>query len=1269
MAWDGDHLFDYSCSGCFLDTIPGELELHQAFGDIEENLKQNAMCIEQTVKELQSDLSKLCMGGKLQNTGDSLQWISNYNISCVKPFTTPCDQLINFLKALLHFLKTEEGSEEIILQLLLDISTECGVVFPLNSCGASFHVPSSTSVHAVEFNDSLDALSVWDDVRLHLRRFLVDRLQNCQEINYMLPDIQFKVQCLQRLLFLYPESEVLTKYQSIQCKSVQDMLKNNVLTTIDEISFDKVAHGFENMIPVMCTMLRQDMYALRTLVEDSKVLKFINNAYLQNIADELSLIIEKLCEQQLRKNIQNLEKTSKNLNKQKGAVQSVVPQGQGKSGRSLCLAAHQLRCLSRLMKILLHVEKRMKELASEVFLGSISPQHGRNVRGVLKKTLANIDGPSEMNKANIQADQLLLLTESISLEYGWRNAFKSLGYSAAVCLKVVIEDTCSRCLQEEKKQYMSSKSLATSTCPKQATWDQWMEEEQPKKVAKFCSDIMEEFDILLPLALASNESFLQEIRETFLDGCSKVAADMQSRLEERSKEVPSKVPVQNLYIILSTAIFIHNYLTKYENLLKESNTNRLLSLPIQRYQEFIRVIQFQVTNYCIRVCATSIFQDAQSHHWDDSKSFYEGERCSFSIQMWHYYCSALRYDLWSVLPSRLAQQLLAEVLSESLTIFVGRYSQPCPTYNRTSQIRIDITAILLCTENLLWSVCRSAQELLQPSEDKSRWILTIHNNCNALLAALAILTSPLEKLYEIFCNGFSEYISVLQLEPVNNALPEWLHWIQPSYFSNALHGCTSWDKIAVDQYLILLLSQPNCNWYLLLQILMIQECLLPRILLNNASINEENFNDVQTREKCHKQPKLIEAIVMVMIYCKSLPRCLSVVLEDFMDKRQMWNQLNYISDKSEVLKCLKLHISKANKTTLKQLISLLLMWQALESYGTCHHKQMLPESLLNKIPKEWDYLPRELKRRESGKNLTKLMAQAVSVVIGNLPAAISSLPPTIKYFFNLAGKKLHNNSSELRRSCLLFYVIIICQTLEDAKAIELLTSVTIDKWIKDKLSLLSECLQSIMGHQKENSKPIIQKVINSLEKQKPKWIEAQLQKAREMCTEHTYPTAESSSANEKSSFSELTERKISLMLLDICHQPGGSEYLRQIYHIIQLNEDQLKEQIYSWHSSDEKGSLQKPRQLRMQDVEQPLIFNPLHAFNHIGTRNFNQSAITEWNWDWPKLLHCNLELSQLTFRALLANRWEMQADITLDAKEQDMVENLQKLYFSKDRET
>ncbi|XP_078070912.1 uncharacterized protein KIAA0825 homolog [Mustelus asterias] len=1268
MAWEGDYLLDYSCSGCLLDNIPGEMELRQTLGDIDENLKQNAVCIEQTMRELQSDLSKMCIGEKLQNTGDCLQWLSSYNISCVKPFTTPCDQLTSFLKAVLHFLKTEECPEEMIMQLLLDLSAECGVVFPLNSCGASFHVPSTTSVHSIEFNDSLDALSVWDDVRLHLRRFLVDKLQNCQGMNNTLPNIQFKAQCLQQLLFLYPETEVLTKYQSIQCKSVQDLLQSNILTNIDEISFDKVAHGFENMIPVVCTMMRQDLYALRTLVEGTKVLEFINDAYLLNIAEELYIFTEKLCAQQLRKNVQHLAKTNKSLNKQKGAVQFVAPQEQTKEVRNMRLTAHQLRCLSQLMKILLHFEKRMEELTSEVFLGNFPMQHGRNVRGVLKKTLANIDVPSEMNKAHIQAEQLLLVTEPVSLECDWRNAFKGLASSIAHCVKMVIEDTCSGCLQQETNQYTSSKSLATCTHQVKTTWDLYMEEEQPKKIAKFCSDIMEGLDMLLPLALASSESFLQEIRENFLDGCSKVAVDILSRLEERSKEVPSKIPVQNLYVILSTAIFIHNCLTAYENLLKESNINRpLFLLQIQRYQEFIRVIQFQVTNYCIKVCATSIFQDAQSHHWDDAKSFYEGERCSFSIQMWYYYCCALRYDLWMVLPSRLAQELLAEVLSEFLTILACRYSQSCPTYNRTSQIRIDITAILMCTENLLWSVCRSTQELLQPSEDMSRWIFTIHNNCNALLTVLTVLTSPLDKLYEVFCNGFSEYNSTLPLESVNRGLLGWLHWIRLSCFSNELHSSSSCDKVAVKQHLMLLLSQPNCNWNLLLQMLMLQDCLVPRILLNSTFIDQENFADVRTKGKnSDEQSKLIEAIVMVMTYSKSLPRCLSIVLEDYMDKYQLWNQLCYLSDKSEVLRCLNHYISNASKTILKQVISLVLMWQAVEHPVTYHHKQMLPESLLSKIPKEWDYIPREFKRRETGKNLTELIAQAVSVVIGNLPAAIASLPSTIKYLFNLAETKLHN-IPKLQKSCLLCYVMTICQTLEDGNAVELLTSVTIDRWSKDKLGLLSECLQSIMGQQKESPKPIIQKVINCLEKQKPKWIDAQLRKARELCTEHTFLTDEGCFAQEKDSFAELTKQKISMILMDICHQPGGSEYLRQIYHVIQLNEDWLKEQIYFQHFSDVKGVPPKPYQLTLHGFPQPLVFNPLHAFNHIGSSNFNQSAITEWNWDWSKVLHSNLGLSQLTFRALLANRWEMQAEATLEAKEKNMIEHLQKMYFSKDK--
>lgn len=53
----------------------------------------------------------------------------------------------------------------------------------------------------------------------------------------------------------------------------------------------------------------------------------------------------------------------------------------------------------------------------------------------------------------------------------------------------------------------------------------------------------------------------------------------------------------------------------------------------------------------------------------------------------------------------------------------------------------------------------------------------------------------------------------------------------------------------------------------------------------------------------------------------------------------------------------------------------------------------------------------------------------------------------------------------------------------------------------------------------------------------------------------TFMAIEKSTALEEGDIAlELTEQKINMMVLDICHKPGGSEYLRQIYHIMRLNE-------------------------------------------------------------------------------------------------------------------
>lgn len=62
--------------------------------------------------------------------------------------------------------------------------------------------------------------------------------------------------------------------------------------------------------------------------------------------------------------------------------------------------------------------------------------------------------------------------------------------------------------------------------------------------------------------------------------------------------------------------------------------------------------------------------------------------------------------------------------------------------------RLDVTTILICTENMLWSVCTSVQKLLNPHEYIDDKIFKIHTHCNNLFTTLVILTSPLSELYQ-----------------------------------------------------------------------------------------------------------------------------------------------------------------------------------------------------------------------------------------------------------------------------------------------------------------------------------------------------------------------------------------------------------------------------------------------------------------------------------------------------------------------------------------
>ncbi|KAH0505718.1 hypothetical protein LTLLF_176695 [Microtus ochrogaster] len=870
-------------------------------------------------------------------------------------------------------------------------------------------------------------------------------------------------------------------------------------------------------------------------------------------------------------------------------VSSGCPQDRRHSSSSL----HELRFLSQLTESALKLEKSIQELFEEAFLLLEMP---RNAPGIVKKSDKEAMGEKHIaNEVSVPPEPLLPVKEAALLEFDWRNVFKESSLAMGQCISTAIEGFSTKVLQQEQMERTSAVSYTMNLVNVPKVWREghiFPEEEQPKK---FCSDIMEKLDTMLPLALACRDDSLQEIRGNFVEGCCKVARAVLERLQERGREVPSRAPLKNLHILLSTATYLSQHFMQYDNLMRKTTKKPIFLVPVQQYQEFINTLQFQLTDYCVRVCATSILQDAESHRWDDHKAFYEGERCSFSVQMWHYFSWALRHDLWTILPAKQAQEILARVLEKSLCLLASRYAQACPSPKRTAQIRLDVTTILICTEKLLWSVCTSVQEILNPHEYNNHKIFKIHTHCNNLFTTLAILTSPLTELYKPASAG----------------------------------GLNAKGQLK------LLLSQPCCKWNLLLETLLHGDGLIPRILLKSSK--QAPGIEKGEKEGC----SVVEAIFKVLYHCHLSPQTFGHVFMSYMEDEQLWDFLCSVpvsvctESQPEVIHCLRLALMDAVKDTVQQVISVL---RCGRNHETDLNKPRVPDHLLQSLPREWGYIPRESRRKEPSKGFPRLAAQAVSVVISKLPTVIACLPPTIKYFFFLSERKMSKNLAELKKAGLLVWnlIVIICRIFEDGNTVERLTGAFLDRRSKEKAAFISVCLESILGERSPCQ--LTQKVILSIERQNPNWMEHQLLRAKTLSINCAFLVVGESSGIEGDAALELTEQKTNTMVLDLCHKPGGSEYLRRIYHIMRLNEDYLKEQLSATDGSEEKPLPRQPLKVTSRNVEdQPPVFNPFHVQKMFSENMLDQAATATWCWNWSNLLPNYLRVDKMTFGALLRN--------------------------------
>uniref|UniRef100_A0A3P9C9C5 Si:ch73-280o22.2 n=1 Tax=Maylandia zebra TaxID=106582 RepID=A0A3P9C9C5_9CICH len=779
------------------------------------------------------------------------------------------------------------------------------------------------------------------------------------------------------------------------------------------------------------------------------------------------------------------------------------------------------------------------------------------------------------------------------------------------CVKVVLDNVCAKNLQQEDELHSSghlSVSLSLITRPtfttasnthlREDTFSSYSEAETPRMIAKFCGAVMSEMDALLPLAAACNESSLLQVRSSFIESCGRAAFAMLGRLQERALEVPSSAPLKNLHALLATCIYVHQRLEHYSARLKDSSTAAakitLTPLPVQKYKDTVEAMREQLTSYCIQACYTCILQDAESHHWADPKPFYEGERCSFSVQMWFYFLCGLRSDLWAVLPAELARDVLGQVLTDTLQLLVRRYARARASYKRHLQIRCDITAMLLYVEHLMWSLCEGPEALVcyNPSSvitiiaGGSDWPYQIHNLCDQLLTVLVIVTAPLSLLHRTFMIDAAKETSP---DPPTIPVIRWLNAINPEVFTEQAIRDGLMGQASLACQLRLLTSDPGCNPKLLLQMLLYRDCHLPRILLENSYFCQENSSEMST-ESCKAGDDFMMSLFNLFSCLNNVPKALTQALQPYLERAHIWEHLY----------------------TLAAIISLAI--------------------------------------------------QALSFIFTNLPMAVASLPLPIRFLFQVAEKHLSQHARQLRLVGLLIWALLGCliQGLEDPDTLEQISGLALDRSAKDRLSLLAECVQAAIGiQQKGVPKPSVHKVIQALEEKRPKWTQLQLQKARKLCSDSVFEQGSERGV----AAAELTEQKIGLMLLEVCHKAGGSSYLRQIYHIIQGNEELLMSKLSGSSDLPNDPPLFVKFDLGPESHVGGARFNPLHQFDHIGKKKLDQSAVVDWAWDWARLLPAYQGMSRVTFRALLANRWEMQEGAQLEDGEKAMVEELEKAFL------
>ncbi|XP_066271280.1 uncharacterized protein KIAA0825 homolog [Branchiostoma lanceolatum] len=811
------------------EGLPSQHALGQLLRGINQQLEENVHSLEHCME----DVLKLGQELPVPPEVTSPREVADFMVHSGTLDRSRCDSpepqdTTDLLRRIKEALDQHPGQEDALFNSLMKISSQQGLCLPLPLVSSSHVTSSAMSLNAIPDEDDQGNVALWSEISVHFRGHFLRRIEDLPLTGN---SCKKRLECLQNSLVFSSPRDVWRKYRALRNRQWTEVLKREDLHGLE--SFGSNSHSvssLEQAQPQIMSMMAEDCKLLNCGVFDGtvKAPKAIRDMYLTGLCGWLSGLVEEISRKKSQEDGKERRKNGRQKDKGKSAMKmsgsreafaeeteedATSPEDPGTSS----LSQGDVELLCRAVSVFLALEAHVESLVSTMW----DPSHREmrdGQRAPLRGVLKNSHSASNINQLVTDSDitdvdsapRETADSETVHMPiWQWRATLLELVPDVVVSLSAMVH-TALKSGEEEEETYTQNRTLPTeelcavlyggeldyprqvscscaalSRCLKQLLPSGLYggELDYPRQVSCSCAALSRCLQQLLPLAVAGSEGGTEQIRTAFVAKTAAACDQIVAVLTKVAADCPHQAPIQNMYICLASAAFLRNQVFHFNSLLANKGERGPLHAAYQSLRDFVDSLEQQVVGYHGNVVAASVLQDPESHNWQDTRAFYEGERCSFAIQMWSYHLSALRRDLWVYAPPRLGQHVLACVLRDSLAVLAARYSQARPTYNRTAQFRwdgaclvgsvretlavlaarynqarptynrtpqfrSDITAVLLITCSHLWSVCDSVHCLLDTTNPPAHPVTAIHNHCTTLMAALTVVSSPLADLYK-----------------------------------------------------------------------------------------------------------------------------------------------------------------------------------------------------------------------------------------------------------------------------------------------------------------------------------------------------------------------------------------------------------------------------------------------------------------------------------------------------------------------------------------